>query len=206
MNWKLAVVFVVVMLAVSAIGQSNLTVQIPISTTIAGYSPWLDVKAYGAVGDGSHDDQPAIQAAITACPANGCTIFFPSSTATYRINSALHISPTQFGIKLLGECGAQGHTAGETCGRIASGIGGTTILLEVGTVNTTFPNSGLVIQDLGFQDKTGGGLVTGAIHLIGTANFSLINIQCRDITIGYACSSTVERPVRMRILRSLARS
>jgi hypothetical protein len=42
-----------------------------------------------------------------------------------------------------------------------------------------------VIQDLGFQDKTGGGLVTGAIHLIGTANFSLINIQCRDITIGY---------------------
>jgi len=106
--------------------------------------------------------------------------------ATYRINSTLHIlANSHFGVKLVGECGAQGHTAGETCGRIASGIGGTAVLLEVGTSGTPFPDSGLVIQDLGFQDKTGGGLVTGAIHLIGTANFSLINIQCRDITIGY---------------------
>ena len=186
MNRTIAVVAMVVLLTLPVIAQQ--TVQIPISTTIAGPSPWLDVKAYGAVGNGTTNDHDAIQSAIDACPATGCTIYFPSSTATYRIDSTLHIHVTgltpRFGVKLLGECGAQGHTGSETCGRIASGISGI-ILLEVGDVNTVFANSGLVIQDLGFQDKMGGGAVAGAIHLIQTQNFSLINIQCRDITIGY---------------------
>ena len=52
MNWKLAVVFVSLILSASAVAQQ--TVQIPISTTIAGPSPWLDVMAYGAMGNGTH--------------------------------------------------------------------------------------------------------------------------------------------------------
>lgn len=37
----------------------------------------FNVKAYGAVGDGSTDDTAAIQSAITAASATGGTIFFP---------------------------------------------------------------------------------------------------------------------------------
>ena len=36
-----------------------------------GPRPWYDVRAYGAVGNGSMDDTPAFQAAINACQANG---------------------------------------------------------------------------------------------------------------------------------------
>src|SRR5215470_10435688 len=37
----------------------------------------FDVKAYGAVGDGSTDDTAAIRSAITAASATGGTVFFP---------------------------------------------------------------------------------------------------------------------------------
>jgi hypothetical protein len=50
----------------------------------------FNVKAYGAVGDGSADDTTAIQAAIDACKAaGGGTVYFPG--ATYKTNSTLTI-------------------------------------------------------------------------------------------------------------------
>ena len=39
----------------------------------------LDVKAFGAVGDGKHDDTCFIQAAIDSCPAHG-TVYVPKTT------------------------------------------------------------------------------------------------------------------------------
>ena len=36
-----------------------------------GPRPWYDVRAYGAIGNGSTNDTPAFQAAINACQANG---------------------------------------------------------------------------------------------------------------------------------------
>ena len=54
----------------------------------------LNVKAFGAKGDGTTDDTAAIQAAISACVANGGgTVFLPSTTANvYRINSTIYIT------------------------------------------------------------------------------------------------------------------
>lgn len=49
--------------------------------------PWFNVKAYGAVGDGSTDDRDAVQDAMDACgAAGGGTVFFPEGT--YRIATA----------------------------------------------------------------------------------------------------------------------
>jgi hypothetical protein len=40
----------------------------------------VNVKDFGAVGDGVADDTAAIQAAVTASPASGGTVFFPAGT------------------------------------------------------------------------------------------------------------------------------
>lgn len=52
----------------------------------------FNVKDYGAVGDGIHDDQEAIQTAVDACDAaGGGTVVFPPGR--YRSGVAT-ISPT----------------------------------------------------------------------------------------------------------------
>ena len=47
----------------------------------------FNVKAYGAVGNGSHDDTAAINSAIAAIPSTGGTVFFPAGV--YLISSGL---------------------------------------------------------------------------------------------------------------------
>lgn len=54
----------------------------------SGSSPFYDVKAYGAKGNGTADDTSAIQSALTACKnAGGGTVFFP--TGTYKVTGSL---------------------------------------------------------------------------------------------------------------------
>jgi len=64
-----------------------------------GQFPWLDVRYYGAVGDGSTDDSTAIQAAIDDAELRSVgTIFFPA--ATYKISVELTLTKN---INLVGE-------------------------------------------------------------------------------------------------------
>lgn len=60
-------------------------------TTLGGQE--VDVRAYGAVGDGVTDDTTEIRAAEAACPSTGCTLLFSgpgtfliSDEVTYRSN------------------------------------------------------------------------------------------------------------------------
>ena len=49
------------------------------SAATTGGADWFDVKAYGAVGNGSTDDTAAVQAAISAAAAaGGGTVYFPT--------------------------------------------------------------------------------------------------------------------------------
>jgi hypothetical protein len=58
--------------------------------TFQGPSPWRDVRAYGAVGNGSTDDGPAFNAAIAAAEADpGGTVYVSSSAHAYLINTCL---------------------------------------------------------------------------------------------------------------------
>jgi len=59
------------------------------TTDLITKSPWVDVRAHGATGDGSTDDTTAIQAAITAC-ASGGVVYFP--VGDYKITTVLTIA------------------------------------------------------------------------------------------------------------------
>lgn len=59
--------------------------------------PWIDVRAYGAVGDGTTDDTAAVQSAIDYCNTNSLgTLYFP--TGTYVVNAPLVVTQTRFNI------------------------------------------------------------------------------------------------------------
>lgn len=61
-------------------------------------SGWVNVRSYGAVGDGSTNDAPAIQAALNA--AQGRAVRLPRSSGDYIITSPLDIPD---GTTLIGE-------------------------------------------------------------------------------------------------------
>ncbi len=77
-------------------------------------SNYVNVKWFGAVGDNSHDDTAAIQAAIDSLPPEGGTVSIPGGR--YKITDTIHIGngtsekvSDKNGIKLVGTGGAFGH-------------------------------------------------------------------------------------------------
>ncbi|GAB3093684.1 right-handed parallel beta-helix repeat-containing protein [Lysobacter terrae] len=68
-----------------------------IAPTRARGAAMLDVRTYGAVGDGVHDDTAAVQAAINALPVDGGTVFVPAGTymidavKNLRLRSSMHL-------------------------------------------------------------------------------------------------------------------
>lgn len=72
----------------SGIPASDLTASIQATLNKAAF--FLNIKDYGAIGDGSTDDTAAIQAAINALPASGGCVFVPPGT--YSISSSLSLS------------------------------------------------------------------------------------------------------------------
>jgi hypothetical protein len=55
------------------------------SVLVKGPSPWIDVKAYGARGDGSTDDTTSFQSALSSVPASGGVVFV--SPGTYIVTT-----------------------------------------------------------------------------------------------------------------------
>ena len=77
-------------LDIPANGTNALTIERPVLADILRVkaTPWCDVMAYGAVGNGAADDAAAINAAISACPAGG-TVFLPPGT--YKVVTGITI-------------------------------------------------------------------------------------------------------------------
>lgn len=103
-----------------------------------------NVLDYGAVGDGSTDDAPAIATAIAALPTRGGVLVFPpavgNSYGRYVIDSTITLRP---GITIRG--------INSTVSRIvfgsSAGVG-----FEYDAASLT--EAGIVIQDMGFECET----------------------------------------------------
>ena len=65
--------------------------QLSSEDLIVGSKPWIDVRSFGAKGDGETDDTAAIQNAIDQGSRNQTTVLFPQGT--YKISSSLRIGP-----------------------------------------------------------------------------------------------------------------
>jgi len=94
------------------------------------WSGMYNVRDYGAVGDGSHDDTSSIQAAINACQAaNGGIVYIP--TGNYLISTPLLI--TQPHVTLLGV----GLGLGGSPYNPVGGLKGPTVLVPTGAAAFT---------------------------------------------------------------------
>lgn len=128
---------------------------------------WINVKAFGAKGDGVSDDRAAIQAAIAyalSTPHNGGTIIFPDGQ--YRVSAPLHINGS--GITL------QGGNASST--RFVT-TSNTANIIEIGANSSV--NEGIRIMGLGFaaaEPQTAG----TAIYIHNAVNLLIQNIRVLD--------------------------
>jgi len=107
--------------AISAFTQGT-GITIAANGRITANVDYINVKDYGATGDGITDDKAAIQSAIDLAVASKGTIYFPSGT--YRISNVLTINDT---VTLVSNTAVSGVTI------LGAGKNNTTILADAGT-------------------------------------------------------------------------
>ena len=76
-----------------------LIVALVLSTEAHAQAGWLNVKSYGAVGNGSSDDTAAINSALAALPARGGIVYFPPGR--YRASTKIALPDKR--VSLLGD-------------------------------------------------------------------------------------------------------
>lgn len=141
------------------------------------YNYWTDqysvvnVKDYGAVGDGMHDDTAAIQAAIdTAEASGGGIVFIPAGT--YIVSSTLVVDRSRVHIV--------GAGMGATTLKASAFVTGT--ILRFTGLSTTSRNFYSLIQNLGIDGNNCSGAL--GLHLKWTSLFRLINVFITNCPAG----------------------
>jgi hypothetical protein len=108
-------------------------------TLAVRFSDVINVKDFGATGNGSADDTAAIQAAITSVIARSGQLYFP--TGTYLITAPLYVTPPtdEAAIRIFGEAKARSVTAGTIIKRATNGDM-FRLNCDAGTTNKTVVN------------------------------------------------------------------
>jgi hypothetical protein len=124
--------------------------------------PWIDVRDYGAVGDGTTNDSAAFQAAMNAAAAAGRRLYIPFTAASYIVGD-MNIPRGSY---IFGDGPNHGSDwTGAATGnftRLRPAAGATYIFR---TDNATAPNEGFKISHLDIQGGNGTStLTTYGIH------------------------------------------
>jgi len=110
--------------------------------------PWIDVRAYGAIGDGVTDDSAAIQAAIDAWAAlDSGVLFFPPKK--FRIGTALSntFSANKYGTHRISGYGATILHGGLTAGTALT-LTGNAVVRYIDIVGLKFDGEGTALNGL----------------------------------------------------------
>jgi len=133
----------------------------------------VDVRDYGAKGNGTTDDTAAIQAAINALPATGGTVYFPAGT--YLISSSLIVDKHNVSLIGLGSFGEAQITIASTADPSYALIVGNTRNVDYALI------SGLTFIGKTSVSSTGGGILfrsyTGSIKNVSVSYFGGIGIH-----------------------------
>ncbi len=121
--------------------------------------PWVDVRAFGAVGDGVADDAAAIQAAIDSLDVRRGVVFFPPGS--YRITSTITIGG---GITLLGSAGSNSPSMATEIKNDGTGV----------AITTTDEARFWAIRNLAINGNANSshGIQTG----VGASNYTIENV------------------------------
>ena len=125
--------------------------NISVNDIIVKSGPWLDVRAYGATGDGVTDDTAAIQAALNNASVitRGAIVFMPAGdylvTSTLRVYAGVTLqgagpgSPNNPGTKLIAASGFTGPVIGTYNGTAPNYYSHWTVIkdLQVNAANQT---------------------------------------------------------------------
>jgi hypothetical protein len=153
----------------------------------------INVKDYGAIGDGVHDDTPNIQAAVLARGSNAGIIFFPSGK--YLVTAPIIFFPQGSGSIIFQGNGVQPPPG-------SGGAGGTQIIGNFSdyiiriTTNYNGVGTGFFVQDMNVYNSsaTGGCIWFDGVNQIGvyrcyisgyhgiTQAAGTENFSCRDCT------------------------
>lgn len=146
----------------SALGNA-VAIQARGSSTPLQLQDWLgftvNVRAFGAVGDGVADDSVAIQNAINSVPANGGEVYFPPGT--YLVNTT--ITSTAPSLSLRGAGGGGWNVGAATRIVTTAAI----IVFDFGTALAT-EHKGVHVTGLSVNDSSSagaGGLALGAFRI-----------------------------------------
>tara|TARA_R100001594_G_scaffold82932_1_gene117612 strand:- start:4404 stop:6776 length:2373 start_codon:yes stop_codon:yes gene_type:complete len=137
----------------------------------------FNVKDYGAKGDNSQDDKPAIQAAIDACGNTGNKVVFPPGL--YRLDSSLTIGSSDHAIILEGLCGSTVGT--DTYGaRFTRAQGSTVSYITINEARSIeIRNLGFIGQGTGVK-PTNGAIDVNAVP--GTQEYIFENLYFHNIS------------------------
>lgn len=194
---------------VSALAASNSNQVIPSDDSKGQF---VDVRAYGAVGDGVHDDYQALQRALNECSRSGRTLYLRSGR--YKISKGLVIKYSTSsdwvpGFRIVGDAPGLSLGAEGLIGSVllpTESVQGAVLAIS-GMASTDNSNkgqiNGFVIENVGFN---GGGYAVDGLYLSYFTNVTIRNVHigfCRNglvlsrqangVSYGYGHALTIDR-------------
>ena len=151
--------------------------------SLMGDTNVYNVKAYGAVGDGSVDDTAAIQAAINAIPnagtVRGGTLFFPPGK--YKIATNSLDFGTKRNIHILGSTNGASFNdaAGFESGVHLIASTDNLVLMHFDGGGTINNGDGPLIENLNFTDSTPTGHTAILLQIVNTDRWAIRNCAFR---------------------------
>jgi hypothetical protein len=165
----------------------------------------LNVKSFGAVGDGVTDDTLAIQAAIDDLPARGGTVYIPGGT--YLISDTINlgngsdgVASTKNGIKLVGDGGGQDLLSN---GTIILWIAPYVVGKSMVSVNGPVQNCGIIGISLQGNNLVDRGLMIYSCKAGYFINFSIYSVLAQGMyLLGRNLPSSVPFPNTFNIFEN----